>query len=387
MYAVHSTRCLTNVIHCGIPRALILIRCVIAMPFLVLLHICILLAIVTPRLYGAEPLLKPKVVVVAIFETGADVGDKPGELQYWVEREHLDRTIPLPAAYHAVRANADGSVIAIAAGTGNTNTTASIMALGLDPRFDLTKSYWLVAGIAGVDPADASLGSAAWADYVVEGDLAHEIDAREIPSDWETGYLPLGKTRPYELPRLATEYAPGQWFKLSPSLVQWAYALTKDTPLPDSEALQSLRAVYTGFPNAQRPPFVLIGANLASSTYWHGRLLDQWANKWTAYYTDGKANFVTTAMEDSGVLRALQNLTKAGRADVTRALVLRAASNFDQPPPGISAAANLAGEKIGSYSAYLPSLDAAHRVGSRVVRALVEGWAHYETIPPSAVVP
>ncbi|MEO6003026.1 MAG: purine nucleoside permease [Opitutus sp.] len=327
---------------------------------------------------AAEPVLKPKVVIVAIFEIGADTGDRPGELQYWVEREHLDRTISLPAAYHDVRANADGSVIAIAAGTGNTNTTASMMALGLDPRFDLTRSYWLIAGIAGIDPADASIGSAAWADYVVEGDLAHEIDPREMPADWETGYLPLGKTRPYELPRLATEYTPGQAFQLNAALVRWAYNLTKETVLEDSEPLQKLRAAYTGFPNAQRPPFVLIGANIASSTYWHGKLLNEWANKWTAYHTDGKANYVTCAMEDSGALRSLQYLTKANRADVSRALVLRAASNFDEQPPGGSAAASLAGEKVGGYSAYLPSLEAAHRVGSRVVHAIVEQWGEFE---------
>jgi purine nucleoside permease len=327
------------------------------------------------------------VVVVAIFEIGNDTGDRPGELQNWVEREHLDRVIPLPAAYHDVRANADGSVIAIAAGTGNTNTAASIMALGLDPRFDLSKSYWLVAGIAGVDPSDASIGSAAWADYVVEGDLAHEIDPREIPSDWETGYFPLGKTRPYEQPRLKTEYTTGQWFQVNPSLVHWAYELTKDTPLTDTEALQKLRARYIGFPNAQRAPFVLIGANLASSTYWHGSLLNSWANKWTSYYTDGKGNYVTTAMEDTGALRALQYLTKAGRADVQRALVLRTASNFDQPPPGVSAAENLAGEKVGGYSAYLPSLDAAHLVGSRVVHAIVKDWDRFETTPPTAATP
>jgi purine nucleoside permease len=28
-----------------------------------------------------------KVVVVAMFELGADTGDRPGELQYWVERK------------------------------------------------------------------------------------------------------------------------------------------------------------------------------------------------------------------------------------------------------------------------------------------------------------
>jgi purine nucleoside permease len=105
----------------------------------------------SPAWSAETPPLRPKVVVVTMFELGADSGDKPGEFQYWVEREKLDRVIPLPAGYHAVRAKADGSVIALVTGMGNTNATASIMALGLDPRFDLTKSYWLVAGIAGLD--------------------------------------------------------------------------------------------------------------------------------------------------------------------------------------------------------------------------------------------
>ena len=110
----------------------------------------------------------------------------------------------------------------------------------------------------------------------------------------------------------------------------------------------------------------------------------EWANKWTAYYTEGKANYVTTAMEDTGALRALQNLTKAGRADIQRALVLRTASNFDEPPPGVSPADNLAGEKVGGYSAYLPSLDAAHVVGSRVVHTIIKEWSELEKHPPSA---
>src|SRR5882762_156888 len=44
-----------------------------------------------------------KVVVVAMFEVGADMGDVPGELQFWVEGDHLDQIIPLPAAYHDAR--------------------------------------------------------------------------------------------------------------------------------------------------------------------------------------------------------------------------------------------------------------------------------------------
>jgi purine nucleoside permease len=328
--------------------------------------------------------LKPRVVVVTMFEQGADTGDAPGEFQYWVEREHLDRVIPLPAAHHDVRANADGTVIGLVTGGGNTNAAASIMALGLDPRFDLRQSYWLVAGIAGVDPADASIGSAVWTDYVVDGDLAHEIDAREMPAAWSTGYVPLGKTTPYQKPPLVQDYAAGQFYQLNAALVRWAFELTRDTPLVDNEQMKKRRETYTATPNAMRPPSIMIGANLASSTYWHGRLLNQWANDWVAYYTNGKANYVTTAMEDSGTLRSLTNLERAGKADAKRVLVLRTASNYDMQWPGGSASDSMSGEALGIYSAYIPSLEAAYRVGSRVVHAIVADWEKYATTPPQA---
>ena len=328
--------------------------------------------------------LRPKVVVVTMFEMGADTGDVPGEFQYWVEREKLDRVIPLPAAYHDVRANADGSVIGIVTGMGNSNSTATIMALGLDPRFDLSKSYWVVAGIAGLDPADASVGSAVWADYVVEGDLGHEIDAREIPADWKTGYVPLRKKKPYEQPMMPAAERGDNCYAINPGLLHWAFALTKDTPLVESPDVITFRNRYSDHPKALQGPSVLIGSNLASSTYWHGKLLDTWANDWVAYYTEGHGNYMTTAMEDTGTLRALTNLTKAGRADVKRALVLRTASNFDMQPPDLTAAESMAGEKIGHYSAYIPSLEAAYRVGSRVVHELVKDWAHVEKEIPSA---
>jgi purine nucleoside permease len=301
-----------------------------------------------------------------------------------VEREHLDRVIPLPAAYHAVRANADGSVIAILTGVGNTNAAATITALGLDPRFDLRQSYWLVAGIAGIDPADGSLASAVWTDTVIDGDLAHEFDAREMPADWPTGRFPLDKNRPYEKPRSTAEFASGSVFKLDAGLMRWAYELTRDTPLIENDIMRRRRAKYTGFPNAQRPPFVLIGANLASSTYWSGKLLNRWANEWVSYYTDGKGNYVTTAMEDSGTLRALSNLNRAGKVDVRRALVLRTASDFDMQWPGGTAFEGFHGDQDGQYPAYIPSLEAAYQVGSRVVHTLVADWNRYATALPSA---
>ena len=123
-----------------------------------------------------------KVVVVTMFERGEDTGDTPGEFQLWVEREHLDQVVPLPAGYHHVRLNKDG-VLGMVTGVGTAKAAASVMALGLDPRFDFSKTYWIVAGIGGGDPADVSLGSAVWADHVIDGDLSFEIDARQIPAE------------------------------------------------------------------------------------------------------------------------------------------------------------------------------------------------------------
>jgi len=328
----------------------------------------------------ADAPVKVKVVVVAMFEVGEDTGDVPGEYQFWVEREHLDRTWDFPQGERRLRSTPDGSILGVVTGVGTIHSTATIMALGLDPRFDLSEAYWVVAGIAGANPDVMSLGSAAWAEWVVDGDLGHELDAREMPAGWPTGHIPLRKKAPYEPPVAATE---GQVFHLDPALVDWAYRLTRDTPLPDSAPLQKHRALYAGYPQAQRPPFVLKGDNVASMNYWHGKLMNAWAEEWVRYYTGGQGTFATSAMEDTGTMQALTWLARAGRVDVRRALVLRTASNYDMQWPGATAIASLSGESLDQgYSAYLPSLEAAYRVGSRVVHALADHWDTTEKTPP-----
>src|SRR3984893_3034603 len=148
---------------------------------------------------AADCPIRIKVVIVTMFERGEDTDDTPGEFQLWVEREHLDQIVPLPSGYHHVRLNKDG-VLGMVTGVGTAKAAASVMALGLDPRFELSKAYWIVAGIGGGDPADVSLGSAVWADHVIDGDLAFESDGGQIPESWPTGYVPLQKGTPYEQP-------------------------------------------------------------------------------------------------------------------------------------------------------------------------------------------
>jgi len=87
-------------------------------------------------------------------------------------------------------------------------------------------------------------------------------------------------------------------------------------------------------------------------------------------------------MEDAGTLQALTNLSKTGRVDLKRVLILRTASNFDSQPPGITAAEDLAQERRAGFSAFIPSLETAFDVGNRVVFEIVSNWDKYaEQIP------
>ena len=321
-----------------------------------------------------------RVVVLTMFEIGADTGDVPGEFQHWVEGEHLTHRYPMPAAYHDALMNDDG-VLGIVTGIGTARAAATVMALGTDPRFDLSHAYWLVAGIGGIDPKMGSLGSAVWSDWVVDGDIAHEIDPREAPKDWPTGYVPLRKSVPYEQPRSDDN---GIAFQLEPGLVDWAYNLTRGVKLPDTAEIRERRQSFA-YDAAKRPPFVLRGDNLSAGTFWHGKLLNAWARDWVRYQTGGTGTYAICGMEGTGTLQSLTWLARAGLVDSKRVLVLRTASNYDQQREGITAAESLAETKITKYGAFLPSLDSAFRVGDVVVRALLADWSTYrDRLPGNA---
>jgi purine nucleoside permease len=146
--------------------------------------------------------------------------------------------------------------------------------------------------------------------------------------------------------------------------------------LADSDRLKEVRREFDGTA-ANRPPFVTMGDEVTGSRYWHGKLEDAWASEWMRYFSGGKGEFATTAMEDTGTLQSLRFLANAGRVDWRRILVLRAVSNYDQQPRGLSASESLARQRIGSYSAYLPALEAAYSVGHTVVSELTLHWEKY----------
>ena len=53
----------------------------------------------------------------------------------------------------------------------------------------------------------------------------------------------------------------------------------------------------------------------------------------------------------------------------------------------MSAAESLAQQRVGTYSAYLPSLEAAYTVGHTVVRELLDGWSRYRKATFTSEIP
>lgn len=344
-----------------------------------------------PLLPKIEP-IPVKVIVVANFEPGADTGDAPGEFQFWAEREHLDEVIPIRGALHPLRRNASG-LYGMVWGSPDTmlgGVSEQFMALLLDPRFDFSRAYWLFTGISGVDPQVASVGSAAWSRWVVQGDTLREFDDREVPAEWPYGLFAIGAERPNQLPVATQDFAGftdtgklAMAARLNAGLTHWAYGMTRNVVIPDSPELARDRARWQGFPNAQKPPFVLLGETLGSVRYWHGPGRTQWARDWVKLWTGGKGRFAMTNMESQAMAGVVAVAGKLGLMDPARVMVLRTGSNPSMPPPGVSAVESVANEGAGQRAAF----EANYRVGVPVVRELLANWPKYQDAIPQAPAP
>ncbi len=330
-----------------------------------------------------------RAVVIVTSEVGKDTGDTPGEYQFWVEREHLDEVLEfaggpdLPEGQHPLRTNKDHTLLGMLSGATLANATASMMLLGLDPRFDLSHAYILINGAAGVDPSWGSIGSAAWARYVIS-DVAREMDAREIPKEWPYGWLPIWAREPNQ--RNPNAQRPGDLSNLYPlnkKLANWAYEQTKDITLGDDPDLKAFRAEYVGYPNAQRPPFVALGDTFASDVFWYGRVMTRFAEDWVHLWTDNKGVFAMTDLEDAGFMAAIERLGRMNRVDPQRVMVLRTASNYSMQPPGHDAVQSL----TRSYSNGRMAAESAWRCGSTVLHRILADWPNtYERIPEAVSV-
>lgn len=99
-----------------------------------------------------------------------------------------------------VHCTEDFQICQVTTGESEINAAATITALVLSDKFDLTSTYFMIGGIAGVSPKWSTLGGVALSRYAVQVALQYEFDAREMPENFTTGYVGYGTLLPDMMP-------------------------------------------------------------------------------------------------------------------------------------------------------------------------------------------
>jgi purine nucleoside permease len=321
--------------------------------------------------YAAQAPIAPKVMIISMFGP---------EAKTWIEKLKLDQPVAvegLSGEYPNVLCN-EARVCLMTTAMGQTNAAASTMALTFSPKFDLRKTYFLIAGIAGISPHEGTIGTTAWAHYLVNFGIQWELDAREAPADWKGGYLGINTRHPSEKPPL--DYKT-EVFEVNQALQDKAYALSKDVQLVESTESAAWRKHYSYAP-ANQPPKVTRCDTLAGDTWFSGTLLSQRAEEWTRILTDGKGRYCTTQQEDNATYEALLRASRTGRVDVQRLAVVRAGSDFDRPYEGYKDVDNLI--DYAKQGGFEPALENLYRTGNPLVQDIVKNWSAWEKGVPSS---
>ncbi|KAI4174205.1 MAG: hypothetical protein LQ346_008266 [Caloplaca aetnensis] len=303
-----------------------------------------------------------------------------GEVWYGIpEFNLLERNITVPGfspLFPDAHCTSNGDVCQVIIGESGKfplkiNAAASMTALTLSPLFDLRQTYFMVAGIAGVSPKVATLGSVTFARYAVQVALQYEFDAREIPDNFTTGYVPLGATSPTQYP--ASIYGT-EVFELNRPLRDLAVSLARTATLNDSSAAVSYRANYASSaaytPGSQAP--AVVACDVATSdTYFSGTLLSEAFENTTRLFTNGSGRYCTTAQEDNATLEALLRGAVYNLTDFARVIVLRTASDFDRPYAGEPGTVNLFYANQGGFE---PAVRNIYLAGVKVVQGILAQW-------------
>ncbi|CAB3802347.1 hypothetical protein LMG28138_05175 [Pararobbsia alpina] len=315
-----------------------------------------------------------KVMIISMFAP---------EGQVWIDKLKLTDAVRVPGLspdYPAVHCNAS-DVCQITTGMGHANAAASVAALVYSHRFDLRQTYFLVAGIAGIDPQQGTIGSAAWARYLVDFGIQWELDAREAPAGWKSGFLGINTKSPEEKPPL--DYRT-EVFHLNDKLVDQAFAISKGAALADSPEAAAARAKFSYAP-ANQPPAVIQCDTLGGDTWWSGTKIGQRARDWTKLLTDGKGTYCTTQQEDNATYEVLKRAQAAGLTDLSRVAVLRTGSDFDRPYQGESDADNLLNYQ--AQGGFGPAVENLYRAGEPLVSAISGHWSHWKNGVPESTTP
>ncbi|KAL8277613.1 hypothetical protein RQP46_010045 [Phenoliferia psychrophenolica] len=314
------------------------------------------------------------------FAAPADLSFSP-ERKVWLENLDFTVNVTVPGLsplFPIIACTGDEKICLMTTGEAEINAATSTMAMVLSSKFDLTLTYFLIAGIAGVNPYEATLGSAMFARFAIQVALQYELDARQMPSNWSTGYWAFGTDEPNQRP---TEFYGTELFEVSTPLLARVMDLTKNLTLNDSSDAVAYRAKFDYAP-ANLPPAVVQCDVATSDVYYAGTLLSESFGNFTDLITNGTGKYCSTAQEDNATLEALMRGTKAGLVDYSRAIVLRTASDFDRAPP---ASANLTAYEAfeAEQGGFAPAIANLFIAGWPVVKEIAYDWDAWKDGTPT----
>ncbi|KAG8984004.1 hypothetical protein FRB93_006843 [Tulasnella sp. JGI-2019a] len=266
-----------------------------------------------------------------------------------------------------VHCTANSEVCQVITGEAEINAATTISSLVASPLFDLTKTYFFIAGIAGVNPNIATVGSVSFARYAVQVALQFEIDAREIPSNFSTGYFPIGSVAPNQHPKdiYGTEV-----FEFNDDLKKLAVGFASTAKLNDSDASIAYRANYAQAAAKAGP--TVVECDVATADAWFsGELLGDAFSNTTKLLTNGTGVYCATAQEDNATAEALLRAALHKKVDFGRIILMRTFSDFDRPYPGESVLQNLV---YSNPQFFTPSIVNLYLAGVKVVEGILGHW-------------
>jgi purine nucleoside permease len=273
-----------------------------------------------------------------------------------------------------VHCTEDHEICQLITGESEINAATTMTSLAFSDQFDLKDTYFFLGGIAGVNPEVATTGSVAFARFAVQVALQYEIDAREMPSNWSTGYFAQGTYAPGEYPEsiYGTEV-----FEVNDNLRSKAVAFARQAELADASQAQVYRANYLKgygasiYQAGAAGPSVVECDVATSDVYYSGDLLSEAFDNTTRLWTNGTGTYCTTAQEDNASLEALLRAALHERVDFSRIIVMRTASDFDRPYPGEDAAYHLLYADSDGFEIAVENI---YRAGVKVVLGILGEW-------------
>lgn len=271
-----------------------------------------------------------------------------------------------------VHCTADYEICQVTTGESEINAATTITSVVLSDKFDLTSTYFMIAGIAGVSPKWSTTGGVSLNRFAVQVALQYEFDPREMPANFTTGYFGFDTYMP--------DTMPGEWygtevFEVNDDLRQLAFNFASKANLSDSTTAAAYRARYALngdiYKAGTQPPSVVLCDGATSDVYYSGTMLAGAFENTTALWTNGTGKYCMTAQEDNATLEVLLRAAIEGLVDFARIIVMRTGSDFDRPPADSSVYDHLL---INDQDGFGIAIENIYYAGVEIVKGVLDGW-------------